>query len=135
MNVQLVRSDFQQKPSDWASQPAVHKIIDLNQYQHIIMLSSSWHNQSRSHSSIYCRIVMYTNLIQLTALKTTPQPFQSFRFTTKTKVSTYIFTSESVINFLGTDSGLIIAMKKKKHILSFSRFSASGDNMAVLNGQ
>ena len=32
----------------------------------------------RSHTSIYCRIVIYTNLVQLTALKTTLQTFQSF---------------------------------------------------------
>ena len=39
-----------------------------------------------SHTSIYCRIVIYTNLAQLTAQKTTPQTFQSFQSTTQNEV-------------------------------------------------
>ena len=50
-------------------------------------------------SSIYFRIVIYTNPAQLAAQKTTPQRFNHFNLPLKTKLSTYILTSESLINF------------------------------------
>ena len=40
-------------------------------------------SMSRSHTSIYCPIIIYTNPAQMPAQKNTPQMFQSFQSTTQ----------------------------------------------------